>query len=178
MSDEFYNFEEALEQLNLKDEELKRLVSEGEIRAFRDGETMRLRIQDVESLKTELMGGDVVDLAGSSEEIVFEDDLELDETGMATEEISDMDTLLEEDVEDVADLELDDEEDEDDEPAVVRRAAPVEEEVPEGMLMRVVAIATTLMLILGMPIVVSIDTGSVSDIAKGIAGLFGAELPE
>ena len=93
MADEFYNFDEALEQLNLKDEELKRLVSEGEIRAFREGDTMRLRRQDVESLKSELMGGEVVDLGGG-EAIVFEDDLELDETGMATEEISEADTLL------------------------------------------------------------------------------------
>ena len=48
MSDEFYNFERALDELKLKEEELKRLVSEGEIRAFREGDTMRLRRADVE----------------------------------------------------------------------------------------------------------------------------------
>ena len=42
-----------------------------------------------------------MDLGGSGEELVFEDDVDLEEAGMATEEISDMDTLLEEDVEDV-----------------------------------------------------------------------------
>ena len=48
--DRFYSFEEALKELRLKEEELKRLVSEGEIRAFRQGDTMRLRQSDVEAL--------------------------------------------------------------------------------------------------------------------------------
>ena len=74
MADEFYNFDEALDQLNLKEEELKRLVSEGEIRAFRKGDTMKLRRSDVESLRAELSGGEVVDLGESTEELVFEDD--------------------------------------------------------------------------------------------------------
>ena len=104
---DFFSFDEALNQLNLKEEELKRLVSEGEIRAFREGDTMKLRRADVENLKKELMGGEVVDLGGAGEDLVFEDDLELEETGMATEEISDMDTLLEEDVEDVGEVALD-----------------------------------------------------------------------
>ena len=45
---EFYSFDEALKELRLKEEELKRLVSEGEIRAFREGDTMKLRKADVE----------------------------------------------------------------------------------------------------------------------------------
>ena len=175
MADEFYNFDEALDQLNLKEEELKRLVSEGEIRAFRDGERMKLRRMDVESLKTELMGGDVVDLGGASEELVFEDDLELEETGMATEEISDMDTLLEEDVEDVGELELEDEEEyeEEDEAPVVRRAAAVEEPDPEGPFMRLIAIATAAVMILAIPILTSLMSGNSSDLASSIAGMFG-----
>lgn len=177
MADEFYNFDEALDQLNLKEEELKRLVSEGEIRAFREGDTMKLRRGDVESLKTELMGGDVVDLGSAGEELVFEDDLELDETGMATEEISEMDTLLEEDVEDVGEVELaeaDEEYDDEVEGAapIVRRAAPIEEEDPEGVLMRVVAIATAAVFILTLPVLFSISTGTTSDLADSIAGIF------
>ena len=93
---DFFSFDEALNQLNLREEELKRLVSEGEIRAFREGDTMKLRRVDVENLKKELMGGEVVDLGGAGEDLVFEDDVKLEEVGMATEEISDMDTLLEE----------------------------------------------------------------------------------
>ena len=71
---EFFSFDEALHELRLKEEELKRLVSEGEIRAFRDGETMKLRRADVDNLRTELSGGEVVDLGDDGEQLVFEDD--------------------------------------------------------------------------------------------------------
>jgi excisionase family DNA binding protein len=175
VAQEFYNFDEALDQLNLKEEELKRLVSEGEIRAFREGETMKLRRADVETLKSELMGGDVVDLGSSGEELVFEDDLELDDTGMATEEISEMDTLLEDDVEDVGEVELEEDEDfgVEEEAAPVRRgAAAATEETQESVGMRALAILTTLVLVLGIPVAVSLSTGNTSDIAKSIAGMF------
>ncbi len=171
---DFYSFDEALNQLNLKEEELKRLVSEGEIRAFREGDTMKLRRADVESLKKELMGGEVVDLGGAGEELVFEDDLELEETGMATEEISDMDTLLEEDVEDVGEVEIE-EKVAARAPVGVRRAAPVAvvaEEASEGMLVRVLALATTVVLVLAIPVVVSVSKGSPSSLAQSIAGMF------
>ncbi len=181
-SEEFYNFEEALDQLRLKEEELKRLVSEGEIRAFREGETMRLRRSDVETLKRELTGGDVVDLEDAGEDLVFEDDVDLEEAGMATEEISEMDTLLEEDVEDVGELELVD----DDEPAAasaVRRtsaigAAKVEDDEGEGLGFRAVAILTTIVLVLSIPVTLSFSSGDTSDIAKTIAGMFGATFEE
>jgi hypothetical protein len=181
VAEEFYNFDEALNPLNLTVEELKRLVSEGEIRAFREGDTMKLRRNDVESLKSELMGGDVVDLGDPDEELVFEDDLELDETGMATEEISEMDTLLEDDVEDVGEVELEDGDDEFEElddddvssSGIVRRAVPVEEEVAEGMGMRALMIVTSFVMILTLPILISFTTGNASDIARSIAGMFG-----
>ena len=198
-SDEFFNFEEALDQLRLKEEELKRLASEGEIRAFRKGETMRLRRTDVEHLKSELLGGDVVDLGGAGEELVFEDDVDLDETGMATEEIGDMDTLLEADVEDIGvgevdlgdadmetgiDLEADVEDIGDVETAPagaspVRRTsaidAPAAEEA-EGMGMRAALIATSAVLILAIPVVISVSSDSPGQIAKMIAGLFGMDV--
>ena len=175
-SEEFYNFEEALDQLRLKEEELKRLVSEGEIRAFREGETMRLRRSDVETLKRELTGGEVVDLEDAGEELVFEDDVDLEEAGMATEEISEMDTLLEEDVEDVGELELA----EDTGAPAVRRTSAISaskatEEEGEGLGFRALAILTSLVLILGIPITLALSTGNTSDIAKKIAGMFGAE---
>lgn len=206
-TDEFFNFEEALDQLRLKEEELKRLVSEGEIRAFRKGETMRLRRADVEHLKSELLGGDVVDLGGLGEDLVFEDDVELDETGMATEEIGDMDTLLEADVEDLgmgevdlgdADMEtgLDLEdvedvgtmaefEDVEDLGAPVAAGSPVRrtsaldgqaEEASEGMGMRAALIATSVVLILAVPVIISISADSPGQIAKMVAGLFGKDL--
>jgi len=180
---DFFSFDEALNQLNLKEEELKRLVSEGEIRAFREGDTMKLRRADVENLRKELMGGEVVDLGGAGEDLVFEDDLELEEAGMATEEISDMDTLLEEDVEDVGEVALEDEEEileadlEEEELAPVtpvRRSggAPQAEEVGEGMLIRSVAILTSLLLILAIPVVLGLATGSPGALAQSLAGMF------
>jgi excisionase family DNA binding protein len=173
VAEEFYSFTEALKHLRLKEEELKRLVSEGEIRAFRDGDTMQLRKQDVENLRSELMGGEVIDLGGAGEDLVFEDDADLGDAGMATEEISEMDTLLEEDVEDVGEIDLEEEEEE---PAVVpvrRAAAVVVEEPPtESLLDRVLMLGTTIVLLLVLPIVISVSTGKASDIAKMIAGVF------
>lgn len=174
MAEEFYSFNEALDQLRLKEEELKRLVSEGEIRAFRDGDTMQLRKQDVENLKSELMGGDVIDLGGAGDDLVFEDDADLGDAGMATEEISEMDTLLEDDVEDVGEIDLEDAEET---AAPVRRqsalAATKVEEESEGMGMRALMILTSIVLLLAMPIAISVSTGNASGIAKSIAGMFG-----
>ena len=173
---DFFSFDEALNQLNLKEEELKRLVSEGEIRAFREGDTMKLRRVDVENLKKELMGGEVVDLGGAGEDLVFEDDLELEEAGMATEEISDMDTLLEEEVEGVGEVALEeeaaDEEELEEEPAAVAAVAAASEEANEGMLVRTVAILTSLVLLLAVPVVVSISKGKPGATAGFFVELF------
>ncbi|NOT30195.1 MAG: hypothetical protein HOP15_07090 [Planctomycetes bacterium] len=172
---DFFSFDEALNQLNLKEEELKRLVSEGEIRAFREGDTMKLRRADVENLRKELMGGEVVDLGGAGEDLVFEDDLQLEETGMATEEISDMDTLLEEDVEDLGEVALEEvAEDEDEAPLAtpLRRSAPAALEPNEGMLVRTLAILTTVVLLLAIPVVIGM-TKEPSAFASGLADLFG-----
>ena len=181
---DFFSFDEALNQLNLKEEELKRLVSEGEIRAFREGDTMKLRRVDVENLKKELMGGEVVDLAGAGEDLVFEDDLQLEEAGMATEEISDMDTLLEEEVEDVGEvaleeetveeIEADEEEEEADEPIAAARPAPVEE-ASEGMVFRSLAILTSALLLMAIPVVVGLSRGQPGSTASFFVELFGAK---
>ncbi len=174
---DFFSFDEALNQLNLKEEELKRLVSEGEIRAFREGDTMKLRRVDVENLKKELMGGEVVDLGGAGEDLVFEDELELEEAGMATEEISDMDTLLEEEVEDVGEVALEEEaaeeEEFEEEPAFASRAAAASEEANEGMLVRSLAILTSLVLLLAVPVVVGMSRGKPGATAGFFVELFG-----
>ncbi len=188
----FYSFEEALTELHLKEEELKRLVSEGEIRAFRQGDTMRLRRADVHNLRNELSGGEVVDLGGVGEDLVFEDDADL-ETGMATEEISDADTILEEDVEDIGELDLDD----DDDIAPTRVAAPgaaagataasvrrartspaagrAEADEEEPAWAKAILIVTSIVLVLAIPVVMSVATGTASELAKGIAGMLGGE---
>lgn len=191
--EQFFSFEEALDQLRLKEEELKRLVSEGEIRAFRDGETMKLRVTDVESLRSELTGGEVVELGEAGEELVFEDDDDLAEAGMATEEISEMDTLLDDDVEDVGEIELEeleglevlDDTFEEEEPELttpVRRtgaaaAAMAAEEEVESTGIRFLMIATAVVLTMAMPVMLAVSTGHLSELAKGIAGLLG-EVPE
>ena len=86
-NDDYISFDKALAELNLRDEQLKRMVSEGEIRAFREGSSMKFRREDVDTRSRRRKG---------EEDLVFADALE-DDTGMVTEEISDEDTLLAED---------------------------------------------------------------------------------
>jgi len=49
-SGEFYNFDEVLRQLNVDENRLKRLVSEGEIRAFREGGAMKFKRTEIDGL--------------------------------------------------------------------------------------------------------------------------------
>ena len=199
---EFYSFDEALKQLRLKEEELKRLVSEGEIRAFREGGTMKLRRTDVESLRTELSGGEVVDLGDVKEELVFEDDVQ-SEAGMATQEISDVETILDEPVEEVAvaetapevtleeeslvleetEAEVEEGAEPEEATAVAGRArtsrpaprpAPEVEGPVEPGLVRVALLLTALLCLLALPIVLSSGTVP-SSIAGGIASMFGGK---
>ena len=85
--DDFLSFEKALRELKMRSEELKKLVSEGEIRAFRDGDSMKFRKEDIAALTAKTKG---------AEELAFADSLE-DDTGMVTEQLSAEDTLLAED---------------------------------------------------------------------------------
>jgi len=179
VTEDFFSFDEALSELRLKEEELKRLVSEGEIRAFRDGETMKLRKGDVEALRSELGGGEVIDLGEPSEEIVFEDDL-ADEAGMATEEISDVDTIIEDDdIEDVGEIEIEEEEEELVAAAPVRRpagrAAAAEEVETESMGILAACIITTVLLIGSLPLIFAVSKGEASGVAKGIASALYAD---
>ena len=86
-NEDFLSFEKALRELKLRSEELKKLVSEGEIRAYRDGDSMKFRLEDVQALGTKAEG---------DTKLSFADSLE-DDTGMVTEQISDEDTLLADD---------------------------------------------------------------------------------
>jgi len=93
MADEFYDFEKALNELKMEEEELKRLVSAGEIRAFRSKGQMKFRKEDIDTLRK---GG-----ASLTDELVFDeaDQLSLDdEEGMATAKIDEQDTLIDEDL--------------------------------------------------------------------------------
>jgi len=52
-SDEFFTFDEVLKELKLSEDELKKLVSEGEIRAFKDEDRMKFKRADVENKRPE-----------------------------------------------------------------------------------------------------------------------------
>lgn len=175
--EQFYSFEEALKELRLKEEELKRLVSEGEIRAFREGDTMRLRRTDVETLRSELTGGEVVDLGDVKEDLVFEDDVQLaedaglatQEIGMATEEIGGVETVLDEpEVEE----EAEEEEQQERRAAPVVARAPVEPELYEGAGLRLALVATSIVLVLGLPLALAVSTGKMNAVASALSGLF------
>lgn len=86
-NEDFLSFEKALRELKMRSEELKKLVSEGEIRAFRDGDSMKFRLEDIKALTSKSEG---------DTKLSFADSLE-DDTGMVTEQISEEDTLLAED---------------------------------------------------------------------------------
>jgi excisionase family DNA binding protein len=49
-SGEFYSFDEVLRQLSIDENRLKRLVSEGEIRAFREGDQMKFKRSEIDTL--------------------------------------------------------------------------------------------------------------------------------
>ncbi len=92
MSDsDFFSFDKALDKLSLDEDDLKRLISAGEIRAFRDGSKMRLRAEDVDRVAKDLGAVDESD-AGEVlevEEVGFDGD-----DGMVTTQLSEEDTLL------------------------------------------------------------------------------------
>lgn len=111
-SGEFFTFDEVLKRLSINESKLKRLVSEGEIRAFREGDQMKFRKSDVENLdvtgaRSEEETG-VIDLSKGKDEssetltddLIFDegDDLDLTsaEAGMQTAEISSQDTFVDE----------------------------------------------------------------------------------
>ncbi len=48
---DYFSFEDVLKELELSEEDLKRMVSEGELRAFRDENKMKFKKEDVDHLK-------------------------------------------------------------------------------------------------------------------------------
>ena len=114
-SGEFYSFDEVLKRLRIDDQRLKKLVSEGEIRAFREGSEMKFRRSDIDNLdKTKPVAGSedataAIDLSAGggqaqsetlTDDLIFDegDDVGSKEAGMATAEISSSDTFVDEGV--------------------------------------------------------------------------------
>ncbi len=56
MADEYLSFEDALKALQMQEAELRALVAQGKLRAFRDGNMLKFRHSDVENVRTHLAG--------------------------------------------------------------------------------------------------------------------------
>lgn len=98
MAEEFYSFEKALRELHKTEEELKKLVSEGEIRAFRDDNSMKFKKEDIERFRKS--GNDLPTHEAPTgelhEELFGEDSASgSDDVGMVTQQISDSSFLEE-----------------------------------------------------------------------------------
>ena len=50
MAEDYISFDEALKALRMEEAELRALVSQGKLRAFRDENTLKFRRQDIENL--------------------------------------------------------------------------------------------------------------------------------
>ncbi|MEM8883982.1 MAG: helix-turn-helix domain-containing protein [Planctomycetota bacterium] len=118
-SGEFYTFDEVVRQLKIDENKLKRLVSEGEISAFREGDVMKFKRSEIDKIGTSGGGSETSETVLSeitledeapafeesgetlTDDLVFEssdggDKINLeDQSGMATEEISSQDTFIE-----------------------------------------------------------------------------------
>lgn len=177
MSDkEFFSFDNALDKLELAEDDLKRLISAGEIRAFRDGSKMRLRTEDVNRVATDLgLGGEVNELDAGEvlevEEVMLSDDDNLD-AGMVTTQLSEEDTLLDDDLEVV---EVAEELQTAPLSATGRasrgaRAAVEPDKESTGMLLA--SVGTTAIMLWGMAFVVAMLDGRASGITSAVVDAF------
>lgn len=75
MAKEFITFEEAMALLQVEDTELRELISSGELRAFRDENTLKLRYSDVIELKKkrESIPTIITERPGGEDEIILEE---------------------------------------------------------------------------------------------------------
>jgi hypothetical protein len=83
MAVEYYSFEEVLGELDIDEEELKKLVSQGELRGFRDGMSMKFKKEDVVNLKKGRETEPTIILTDSDQEMGIaesSDELILDES--------------------------------------------------------------------------------------------------
>jgi len=118
-SGEFYTFDEVVRQLKIDEGKLKRLVSEGEISAFREGDIMKFKKTEIDKIATKPPGSETSETVLSeitledespafeesgetlTDDLVFEstddgDQVDVGDPGLATEEISSQDTFIEE----------------------------------------------------------------------------------
>ena len=174
------SFEEALNRLDLAEEDLKRLISAGEIRAFREGSNMRLDVADVDKVAEQLGIGSPVSEADASEVVEIEE-LSLDDAddGMVTTQLSAEDTLLDSVVEEVAVEESSRSE----RSAGAKRGGsskrgskttvlPAVEMSDEGGGMRAALVLTAIVLMFAIPFAMGMISGRPSSITQGIVDMF------
>src|SRR5438270_11887841 len=80
---EYMSFEDVLKELQVDEEELKKLVSQGELRGFRDGTSMKFKKEDVLNLKKGRETEPTIILTDSDQEMGIaesSDELILDES--------------------------------------------------------------------------------------------------
>lgn len=118
-SGEFYTFDEVVRQLKIDENKLKRLVSEGEISAFREGDVMKFKRSEIDKISSKGGGSETSETVLSeitledeapafeesgetlTDDLVFEstgteDQVEIGSAGAPVEEISSQDTFIEE----------------------------------------------------------------------------------
>ena len=110
-SGEFYTFDEVIKHLSIDEQRLKRLVRECEIRAFREGDEMKFKKNDIDTLdvgaseegvtrEIDLSAGGAEASETLTDDLIFDEgdelDLSSDDAGMATAEISSQDTFVDE----------------------------------------------------------------------------------
>ena len=171
MANPYSSFEDALRKLELEEDDLKRLISAGEIRAFREGSKMHLRAEDVDKVAKQLGIGSQVSEKDSGQSLAVED-LSLGATGeegMSTTQLTEEDTLLD-DVETV---------DVGQEAAAAapivagRRAKGAEavtQEESTGVLFA--AIVTTLLLVFSIPFAIGMVSARSTGVTSGVVGIF------
>ena len=169
MANPYSSFEDALRKLELEEDDLKRLISAGEIRAFREGSKMHLRAEDVDKVAKQLGIGSSVTERDAGQSLQVED-LSLGATGeegMSTTQLSEEDTLLD-DVETV-----------DVGPEAVttvtttRRTKTVEVETQKestGVLFA--AIVTTALLVFSIPFAIGMLSARTTGVTSGVVGIF------
>lgn len=172
MAKEFSSFEDALKKLELEEEDLKRLISAGEIRAFREGSKMHLRAEDVAKVAQQLGIGSPVSERDAGRPLIVED-LSLGgagEEGMSTTQLSEEDTLLD-DIEavDMA---------EDSAPSAgvaggTRRGRAAEVEVQkESTGILAAAVLTAVLLVFAIPFAIGMLEARSTGLTSSVVGMF------
>lgn len=175
---DFASFDDALKKLELEEEDLKRLISAGEIRAFREGSNMRLRVEDVSKVADQLGIGGAVDEQDAGELLEVEDLVldELDDAGMATTQLSEEDTLLDDGVEELEVAKA--------APKAVnpRRssgraaaAAAGPNTSDEGNGMRAALILTCVLMVFGIPFAIDMVNGTASGVTASVVEMLSGK---